>query len=189
MHKKPILFLLLCLLMVSNCALPVYAAGTPCEVQLEVENRVTGDLPDTEEHFRFVLEPVDGAPMPEKANVTVHGAGKGVFPSITYTEPGDFCYTLREIPGEAEGYTYDKTLYRLTVQVTTDEEGTLSAAVYMAAEGSEGKAEHAVFVNPYTKKPDDPPQTGDEGSLYLWTALGCFGLMGLLFPAFRVKKR
>lgn len=180
---------------------PVSAASS-AQLQLEVEKTILGDRPATQETFSFLLEPVGDAPMPEEDTVTITGSGKVTFPAITFDAPEDYHYTLREIPGKAWGFTYDDTVYLLTVQVTTDDAGNLTATLYLSQEGSDGKADEIEFINRYRAprpdtpedplKPDDttpeepkpkPPtdsaDTGDESFLGLWITLCALAVCGL----------
>lgn len=184
-----------CLVTLLTLVVPSYAAGTDCAVSIEVEKKLTGDRPGTNETFVFILEPEGNAPMPDSDFIEIVGAGTGSFPSIVYTEPGDYHYKLWEETGSAKGYRYDKSVYDVTVQVTTDDDGLLTATVYMSKDGSDGKSAAAVFVNHYTAKtypefppeepeepnePGDPPKTGDERNLVFWIALCFTGLLGMI---------
>lgn len=190
MMKKPAFYLLLCLITAIGLAVPGYAEEASCGVVLEVENQVTGDTPSTEEVFVFVLTASDAAPMPEQDTVSMKGAGSSFFSSITYTHPGDYHYTLTEKPGSATGYTYDKAVYRVTVQVITDSEGQLHATLYLAKDGSEGKPASALFVNQYQAGgPEDSPSTGDPSDLSFWLALSGISLTGLLVTSFLCQKK
>ena len=181
---------------------PVSAAAS-AQLQLEVEKTLIGDKPVSQETFTFLLEPVGDAPMPEENTVTITGSGTVTFPPITYDAPEDYHYTLRELPGETWGYTYDDTVYLLTVQVTTDDAGNLTATLYLSREGSEGKADKIAFINRYrAPRPDTPeepvdpddttppvepePQpptdsvdTGDESFLGIWITLCVLAVCGL----------
>lgn len=181
---------------------PVSAAAS-AQLQLEVEKTLIGDKPASQETFTFLLEPVGDAPMPEENTVTITGSGTVTFPPITYDAPEDYHYTLRELPGETWGYTYDDTVYLLTVQVTTDDAGNLTATLYLSQEGSEGKADKLEFINRYrAPRPDTPeepvdpddttppvepePQpptdsvdTGDDSFLGIWITLCVLAACGL----------
>ncbi len=181
---------------------PVSAAAS-AQLQLEVEKTLIGDKPASQETFTFLLEPVGDAPMPEENTVTITGSGTVTFPPIIYDAPEDYHYTLRELPGETWGYTYDDTVYLLTVQVTTDDAGNLTATLYLSQEGSDGKADKLEFINRYrAPRPDTPeepvdpddttlpvepePQpptdsvdTGDDSFLGIWITLCVLAACGL----------
>ena len=68
-----------------------------------------------------------------------------------------FVYTVTEVSGTADSaddngtYTYDGTVYTVTVTVTDDGKGNLSAAVEIKKDGE--AAEHVVFTNRFTPDP------------------------------------
>lgn len=147
-----------------------FANDLPATVELEVEKRLEGDAPLVAEEYSFVLEGVEDAPMPDVAKVKIVGEGTTRFPAITYSAPGTFRYVIRELAGDAEGCTYDASMYDVTVEVTTDDAGALSAVVWGTKRGSLGKEGSFLFVNTYepsTEKGKDPlfgflPTTGDS---------------------------
>ena len=192
MNWKRLLGIMLCLAASVLLVIPACAEAGSIQVSLDVELQVTGDMPSTAEPSTFVLQSVDGAPMPDSGTITVVGAGVGSFSPITYTEPETYYYTLSQRAGDTEGYTYDDTVYDVTVQVTTDDAGVLSASVTVAEEGETGKAGTALFVNRYQSQesespgteggntPTNAPKTGDTSGQTLWAALGGAALLGLL---------
>ncbi len=108
------------------------------------------------DEFEFILtEALDAnGTIGEKAK-TVHAKnfedGRFVFPSITYTEVGEYFYTVSElIPTEkALGVTYDETEYVVTVTVTDpDQNGELEALAKYVIKGN-GTANALVFNNKY----------------------------------------
>lgn len=197
----------LCFVILTFAAMPAYAdtVTDTVELGLEVEAKLSGDTPSTPETFTFILESKDGAPMPENNTISLKGESSGYFSPITFTELKDYHYTLRQIAGSAEGYTYDDTVYNVTVQVITDENGNYTASVYIFEEGSELKNDKAVFVNRYesptvptnptnpTKPTDEggnPPQTGQTSAVPFWISLGGAALLALLgILAFSGKRR
>ncbi|MBR2737364.1 MAG: Cna B-type domain-containing protein, partial [Lachnospiraceae bacterium] len=79
-------------------------------------------------------------------SASISGGGYVDFEAITYSQPGTYEYTIREVAGNAAGYTYDTTTYPVMVTVN-DNQGILSAEV------SYGDAEEALFTNPYEAEP------------------------------------
>lgn len=73
--------------------------------------------------------------------------GNVAFNAVTYTSDdlGEHSYTVREVAGEAHGVTYDKSVYAVTVNVTDNGNGTLSAKA-----SSDGAI---VFKNSYAADP------------------------------------
>ena len=74
-------------------------------------------------------------------------AAAASFAPITYTEPGEHTYTLREVKGEAGGVDYDSREYTVKASVVDNGDGTLS--VKMGFDG----AEAATFENAYAADP------------------------------------
>ncbi|MBQ7139035.1 MAG: BspA family leucine-rich repeat surface protein, partial [Clostridia bacterium] len=83
---------------------------------------------------------------------TVQNNGSGVvFKPITYDKAGTYTYTIAEVTGTDETINYDENVYTVTVEVTDDGKGNLSAKVtYLDADGKE-LTEPPVFKN--TTKP------------------------------------
>lgn len=186
MRKRPILAVLFSFLLTFLCAVPTYAAEL-ASIQLEIQLDISGELPSSAESFTFVLETADDAPMPEVNTISITGAGSSRFSSITYTKPETYHYTVRQIAGDAEGYTYDDTVYDLTVQVTTSDTGALKAVCWAYEQGNSQKTDQILFTNQYLPpKPDDTgesPQTGDGSHVGFWGALCSTGLLGLIAAA------
>ena len=111
------------------------------------------DWTDTDE-FKFELSATseNDAPMPDPATVTVTNAdldkGKAAinFGKITYAEPGEYTYEVREVKGDAGGITYSKNVATFKVTVTVNAKGELKADV----EKISGETE---FKNTYSVKP------------------------------------
>lgn len=77
--------------------------------------------------------------------------GKVELPAVTFTEPGDFAYTLREETGDAAGVTYDNRAYSLRAHVADNGDGTLAVTwTYGSDDAKELKAE---FKNKYAVAP------------------------------------
>jgi len=124
------------------------------------EKQIDGDAPETAEQFRFILTANDKAPMPEgsgegSAIVTIFGAGHIKFGNITYTNPGTYRYTIAEVTGSARGYSYDSSIYTLTVVIELQGNNlSVKSAEYVKT--NDGKVyDKAVFANIY-KEPDEP---------------------------------
>ena len=60
---------------------------------------------------------------------SVTGSGGYVFDPITYTEPGEHDYTVREVHGGLNGVTYDDYVYDLHVSVTQNAQAQLVTAI------------------------------------------------------------
>ena len=107
--------------------------------------------------FEFELSATsdNNAPMPDPATVTVTNAdldkGKAAinFGKITYVEPGEYTYEVREVKGDAGGITYSKNVVTFKVTVTVNAKGELKADV----EKTSGETK---FTNTYSAKTETP---------------------------------
>lgn len=107
--------------------------------------------------FKFELSATseNDAPMPAPATVTVTNAdldkGKAAinFGKITYAEPGEYTYEVREVKGDAGGITYSKNVATFKVAVTVNAKGELKADV----EKTSGETK---FTNTYSAKTETP---------------------------------
>ena len=109
--------------------------------------------------FEFELSATsdNNAPMPDPATVTVTNAdldkGKAAinFGKITYAEPGEYTYEVREKnAGQTiDGITYSKNVAKITVTVTPNKKGELSAEVKVAW----SEADVTEFRNTYATNP------------------------------------
>ena len=113
--------------------------------------------------FEFELSATsdNNAPMPDPATVTVTNAdldkGKAAinFGKITYAEPGEYTYEVREVKGDAGGVTYSKNVATFKVTVTVNAKGELKADV----EKTSGETE---FKNTYSVKPVEDQITANK---------------------------
>ena len=104
--------------------------------------------------FEFGLTSESGAPMPAARTATVRKAdldqGKAAidFGTIEYTEPGTYVYKVSEKHAGTtiDGIAYSKNVAEITVTVTPDKKGELSAGVKVTS----GEAE---FKNVYATNP------------------------------------
>lgn len=96
-----------------------------------------------------------GAPMPKDTEVTVSApTGKDDnnndqatfdFGKITFDTPGTYVYKVTEVEGDNAGITYSKNVATITITVTDNHDGTLSAGVTIA---------NNVFTNTYASELD-----------------------------------
>ena len=103
------------------------------------------------DEFKFELSatPKNDAPMPASTDATVRKGNTTIdFGKITYNKPGEYTYEVREVAGELGGITYSENVAKITVKVTVDTVGKLTAKVT--------KAEDKVFTNTYNAKTETP---------------------------------
>lgn len=108
--------------------------------------------------FEFGLTSEGNAPMPATTTAIVHGAdlddkGKAAidFGTIEYTEPGTYVYKVSEKHAGTtiDGIAYSGSVAEITVTVTPNKKGELSAAVKVAW----SEAEVTEFKNVYAADP------------------------------------
>ena len=105
------------------------------------------------DEFAFSIKAVtQGAPMPAHSTVQNTATGAFQFDAITYTKVGTYKYEITEQNLDKDGYTYDDTVYTVTVTVTDEGNGQLQAKV-----DGVGTAEAPTvkFVNQYVPKSVD----------------------------------
>lgn len=123
-----------------------------------------------EDTFEFGLTSENGAPIPESATAPVTASvtkddlddkGKAVidFGTIKYTEPGTYVYRVSEKNAgtTVDGIAYSKNVAEITVTVTPNKKGELSADVQVAW----SEAGETEFKNIYTAKPVESSVTDE----------------------------
>ncbi len=114
--------------------------------------------------FTFELRDANGKVLQTVKNgaLTEGGYAPIAFDPITYDEPGTYDYRIVEVKGDAEGITYDETVFTYHVVVTDDGNGQLQV------EWTVGETGAPVFQNVYVKpedpKPADPAKPADPGN-------------------------
>lgn len=179
---------------------PVMPRG-PIELEFKAEKIVEtrrGTAPaDTE--FSFILKPEKAdQPMPKTAEtevdprtgaavVTRKGPGTVSFGTLSLGKEDigkTYTYTIHEVKGSALHFSYDISVFTVTVTVTKNERSEPVATVAIADEN--GKSVDSVkFTNVYAP-PDKPeiPRTGQ-----LWWPVFALAFCGLLLIIFGVGRR
>jgi len=180
-----------------------------------VKKIVDGD-PAEASTFAFVLEADDPAyPMPEGSTdgmkeITITGEGESEFGVLTFTEAGSYSYTVVERDTGADGYTYDKTIYDVSYEIT-EQDGQLvsvrtikrdgvvvtdfTAFTFTNVYGADGPTPSpspsvspspspSVSPSPSPNQGGNPsasPKTGDDTNLTLWVTLAAVSLGLIVF--------
>lgn len=113
-----------------------YSVSNDVTVSKQLDGR---DLKEGE--FTFELVDANGKQV---ATATNGANGVVTFPIVTYTTPGEYTYTVREVNDGKGGVAYDASTYKVKVTVTDDGEGQLVAT---AASGA------ITFKNGYAAAP------------------------------------
>lgn len=152
----------------------------PTDITIEAEKVLKGnDLKGGD--FTFELYDKDGKLIEAVKNDKY---GKILFSKLNIKEAGTYVYTIKELNGGAEGYTYDTTVYTVTVTVKDGGEGIF--VVDMVYTDENGTVEKAVFENVYDYK---VPQTNDLNNISVWFMLMIIsGGFALAIAKFSKKK-
>lgn len=140
----------------------------PTTEKLHVTKTVTGDVPEgRDQTFTFQLSQKDGDPegavLPQDKEVTITGSGSADFGEITFDRADTYRFEIREINDGVPGYSYDGSVWTVTVvvkdqnhelvveSVTYEKEPAVSGAEEAAAgDGSADDAAAAGFTNSYS---------------------------------------
>ena len=99
----------------------------PVSVILHAKKTLTGgDLSDEKYQFTFELLDSENNVV---STVTNTPDGSVLFDDLTFDQPGDYAYTIREIKGELGEVTYDETSFSAVAHVTDPGNGQLVATV------------------------------------------------------------
>lgn len=114
--------------------------------------------------FTFELRDANGKVLQTVKNGALIEGGYApiAFDPITYDEPGTYDYRIVEIEGDAEGITYDETVFTYHVVVTDDGNGQLQVEWTVGETGA--PVFQNVFVKPEDPKPADPANPADPGN-------------------------
>lgn len=144
----------------------------------------------TEAMFNFELYQADDQfAMQGEVIQTVHNNADGTFrfENLTYDTTGIYHYVvLEDVSEQIVGFTYDSTIYGVTVTVTDDGNGKLTATTELTVVGGTS-AEEIVFINKYTPE-DDPtqpggsetPPTGDRSHVALYALIAGVSILALI---------
>ncbi len=114
--------------------------------------------------FTFELRDANGKVLQTVKNgaLTEGGYAPVAFDPITYDEPGTYDYRIVEVKGDAEGITYDETVFTYHVVVTDDGNGQLQVEWTVGETGA--PVFQNGFVKPENPKPADPAKPADPGN-------------------------
>lgn len=123
---------------------------TPAKVDTKASFGLTKVLEGREwtkgDKFEFGLTSENGAPMPKSTTAVATQGNKAIdFGEITYTEPGTYVYKVSEKnAGQTiDGITYSGNVAEITVTVTPNKKGELSADVQVTSGETEFKNTYA----------------------------------------------
>ena len=180
------------LLLALCCPLPVFAARAGAVLPVTVYTEGTA----TDAACVVSITPLDAAPAPAQASLTIQGSGTAYFTGFAFDAPGDYRYTVTQAGSGRPHMTCDTAVYTVTVRVTGRADGGLDTELWAQRGGSTAKAAAVSFVNRYDP-PAAPaasaapaartakgsaapalPQTGDAFPVEALAAALCAGLVG-----------
>lgn len=131
------------------------------KVTLSGTKLLTGkELQDGE--FEFVLTPTGTTTFPAGYVDTVKNKGAAfTFAEITYDKAGVYTYTVTEKGTDDANYDYDESIYAITVTVTDNSEGRLSARVQRTKDNM--PSTEIVFRNGFVPTPISFDISGEFG--------------------------
>lgn len=148
-------------------AYAVVGAYAPVSAQVPAQVIVKGDAPAQAQDFVVKISGADGETvLPDQLQATIAGEGSAQF-AMSFTEVGLHHYTVRQVPGNAEGWTYDEQVYNVDVYCMwngQDSPDSLYTQVFVKNAAGE-KCEACMFESAY-QAPAQPQvasmaQTGD----------------------------
>ena len=129
-------------------ATPSDATSSNATAAIKGEKRIQG-IGSSNKLFTFILME-DGVEIDRASTM---GAGFFKFDTLKFTEEGEHTYTVHELQGDAAGWTYDDTVYTVTIVVT--KEGNKLVAEVEYEDGA------IVFTNIY-EEPEKPTVPGKK---------------------------
>lgn len=189
------------LLLALCCPLPVFAARAGAVLPVTVYTE--GMAADAA--CVVSITPLDAAPAPAQASLTIQGSGTAYFTGFAFDAPGDYRYTVTQAGSTAAHTVYDTYSYTVTVRVTGRPDGGLNTELWAVRSGETAKADSVKFTNRYDSPAEEAkttvarpakntaapaartakgsaapalPQTGDAFPVEALAAALCAGLVG-----------
>ena len=101
----------------------------PAEGEIKVRKDLQNRAWLTSDSFEFTLEGMNGAPMPDKTQITIDSKSANYtesFGSITFEKAGIYVYTVTETKGRIPGVTYDENTHNVIITIK-EVDGKLTA--------------------------------------------------------------
>ena len=139
----------------NNYSVTGKAAATPVATKT-----LNGTAPATDQ-FSFTLS-TDAEGKNVVDTKTNDAQGRVTFSPLSFTPAnlGDNTYYIREVAGNALGYTYDDAVYKLVYTVSDNGAGGIKVSkttiTKIAADGTESSAQDVAFANTYHPVPSEP---------------------------------
>ena len=140
-------------------AYAVEGAYTPTVAQIPARVVVKGDTPAQAQDFTVQISGADGETvLPDQLQATIACEGSTQF-AMSFAEVGLHHYAVRQVPGNAEGWTYDEQVYNVDVYcMWNGQDGPDSLYTQVFVKNAAGqKCEACTFENAY-QAPVQPAQ-------------------------------
>lgn len=145
---KPALWITL-LFSIMLCAVPVSAEGNAYTVSFPI----TVSNPDNKipKHTKFtlVIEGPAHAPLPDPCEIIAEANGSYQFEPITFTEPGNYKYLIRQLVPDDSDLIADDKVYEIDVTVIRGKNGNLEGGMTLSDGTGTGKPNTILFSNNY----------------------------------------
>ena len=154
---KNFIWVLLILIICTALITPLAQASGDINVFLPaVSVTLTGEKQEVPEAFEIILKAEDPSyPMPEGSvggvyKATVTGGDMLNLPDILFTSPGTYRYTITQTPGTNELGNYDDSVFHITINIFTLEDGSgLESRMTIRKNEELEELDYIDFVNDY----------------------------------------
>lgn len=175
-----------------------YAAGNPVEVIIPViqDFNVQSDsaaLPARLGKYEL-SSPDSDSPMPKgskngRFEFSIDGSNTSTAINLSAGKAGVYHYILRQVTEDAEKYTYDRTVYAITVYIENTPDGRFGSQI-IVENGADGKCAEIRFENHYQNHSGsvEPPKTGDQSGILFWSLLSFLSFVGVISLAITRRK-
>lgn len=175
-----------------------YASGNPIEVIIPVIQDFYIQSNSThlsEPVGKYELYSGDSdSPMPKgskngRFEFSIVGSNTSTEINFLSSRAGVYNYTLKQITEDAEQYTYDRTVYAITLYIENTPDGQFSSQI-VVENGDGGKCAEIRFENYYKNDSGSAqfPATGDSSNILFWGLLCFFSFVGVIVLAITRRK-
>lgn len=135
-----------------------------CAVNIPVEIKNQGSNVPSGINSTLEIKPgKTDNPMPSSNEIIVVDNGKSEFGPISYNTPGVYKYSISQKVEDNNNFTYDASVYTVTVHIYDDGQGNLNYNMFAVKDGSQEKVTEILFTNTYkeevTTEAEKPTET------------------------------
>ena len=150
------------LISVCSMSLPVSAAGDTCELMIPVSIHDSSGAIPSGTSFTVQISSESGSPLPEQTTLVVGPTGEYKFGPMILDEPGNYEYTIRELPNSSKDIYTDETVYIVHAAAMYNDSGQLVSVFSLSKKGSATKPTSVGFENKSLQKTETPPAKPPE---------------------------